>query len=125
VEEIRSGWGGYLSSKNIEQVAEFLRKLLTGKKFTLVKAKNFFYIPEVETCQALEVEIRVCHCADISLICVPCFHEVLVFRTNLQTEICNPPCPFTYVYIKNNQVAIETIISKKERYVCIFAVEED
>jgi uncharacterized protein YoaH (UPF0181 family) len=52
--EINLNWNGMLTVENIEQVAEVLRQLLKGKKFTFVAChEDNNFIPKARTCQEL------------------------------------------------------------------------
>ena len=48
--EFNLNWSGMLTTQNIDQVADLLRHLLTGKKYTFVAANEYYeYKPEVRT----------------------------------------------------------------------------
>lgn len=53
------GWHGMLTVNNVEQVADLLRQLLTGKRYTFVAVNEFYgFKPEVRTSQKLKPKIN-------------------------------------------------------------------
>lgn len=55
MKEMNLNWYGMLTVENIERVADLLRQLLKGKRYTFVAANEFFgFKPEVRTNQELK-----------------------------------------------------------------------
>lgn len=134
MENINLIWRGMLTIKNIGEVANTLRELLTGKKFTLVIAhENIYFRPEVTTCQILispngtDEPIKVWHWGERSSIDISSSNEVWSFETSIKENEFDPKFLNPYINFDSNKIFITWVSNSRKMYwvAAVEGVEEN
>ncbi|MFA5936350.1 MAG: hypothetical protein WC822_00555 [Candidatus Paceibacterota bacterium] len=125
MKDFDSFWSGMLTVNNIEKVADLLRRLLMGKRFTLVMSCQFFgFKPDVRTNLCLDSRGGI-NVSGIDTISIVDTSSINIYSTRLVDDKYDIDFENPYFYFEGEKVTITRRSPQGELTYRVYAVERE